>query len=79
MSEEEKPKRCRHLNGEFIELWDGAHYRTVTGGIMENQGDNEEGNIIGYEYRCDNCKRTWRAKTALLFKPKWLKKIGEQL
>ena len=71
--------QCKHQNGEFIEMWDGAHYRTVSGGVMEKEGDNEEGSIIGYRYTCANCKRTWRAKTISSFKPKWLKKIGEQL
>jgi hypothetical protein len=71
--------RCKHLNGELIEVWDGYHYRSVVNGVIAIDGDNEQGFPIRYIYTCKDCKKSWKATSTIGFKPKWLKAIASQL
>ena len=72
-------KRCKHKNGYLIEYWDATHTRDVISGKLDEMGDNDEGHIIGYEYHCNDCKKTWRFRYSAIIRYKWLKEIYNQL
>ena len=72
-------KRCLHQRGLFTELSAAIHERAVIGGTMAETGHNDIGEITGYEYFCLDCNRAWKVDSISSFKPKWLKKIADQL
>lgn len=67
-------KRCKHENGELVEMMTAGHYRTVENGIMEKEGPNEMGNINGYYFDCADCGKTINDKGQ-----KWMKKYKDAL
>ena len=72
-------KRCKHQNGRLIEISEATHDRDVTNGVLADDGLNDIGNIIRYEYQCRDCKKFWVAPTATSFKQKFINQIGRQL
>lgn len=71
--------RCNHLNGQLIELITIVSSHNVERGIVDATGWHSDGSASGYEYRCEDCNRSWRSKSLNGFKPKWLNAIAEQL
>ncbi len=71
--------RCKHLNGNLIEIMVATHERNVDNGNMEEIGYNNVGEITGYKYVCGDCGKSFRFSWGGAIKQKWLKKIFEQL
>lgn len=69
--------KCDHLDGELWEWVEAAHVRQTDRGILDGAGENELGQIIGYEYRCDSCGKRWMYRSQP--RQKWLQRIHRQL
>ena len=65
---------CKHRNGFLIEHMEATHERQIIDGVMENEGNNEVGNIEGYSFICIECKKRIKYK-----KQKWIKKYIDRL
>ena len=70
-------KRCKHKNGVLLEFINANHAFIIMDGKQEGHLYKEIGDIQGYEYQCDDCKRSW--KYGAWPKLKWLQKIHNQL
>jgi hypothetical protein len=69
-------KRCRHRNGVFTEVSQALHLRDVRDGVMESEGENQIGPIVGHVFTCGECgKRFWVKWNS----PKWLMRLYHQL
>ncbi len=64
-------KKCKHQNGEFLENSIFFNSRDIKNGIIESEGINNQGDIIGYSYTCNECGKIWKAKVPYDF-PKTL-------
>ncbi len=62
--------KCKHDNGELIEVMTATHSRIVLNGVCETIGYNEIGNITGYQFHCIDCKK-WFKWSCGPKAPKW--------
>lgn len=68
---------CKHKNGELIEFMNATHARDFINGKLDAIGYNEVGDIRFYQFRCVDCRKTWKFHPNT--KIKWLREIYEQL
>ena len=69
--------KCKHLNGDLIEVSDATHTRDVVNGAVAPDGYNNIQNITGYVFVCRDCGKRyeyrWRKS------PKWLQRYVDAL
>jgi len=69
--------RCLHSSGELKEFIETAHCRRIENFVLDSEGINAVGNILGYEFTCDLCGETFRFTSRP--RQKWLRAIYYQL
>jgi hypothetical protein len=69
--------KCKHQNGELLEILQAAHSYELKAGTLDNNSYMGIGDILGYEFFCVDCAKTWKFKYAP--RPKWLKAVFNQL
>lgn len=70
--------RCKHLNGDFVEVMTATHMRTVSNGEADKVGYNDMGNITHYEFHCSDCETNFRFSCREKA-PKWMHKYFDAL
>lgn len=68
--------RCKHLNGEMIEVVHCSHIREIRDGKVAPIGYNEDGEIESYFFHCSDCGKKFKLQRS---SPKWLKKYHRKI
>lgn len=69
--------KCKHQNGDLIDLNLVSSAHTVTKGKVDPIGWHDSGLIVGYEYKCAECKKVF--KFVGNPRQKWLQVLYAQL
>lgn len=70
-------KRCKHENGDIVEIILIEHAKPVRNGVVNNIGYNSMGDTIGHRYECQDCGALFTISANT--KQKWLLAIYSQL
>lgn len=73
-------KRCKHQNGELLELVTVSHFWFVSDGDLGTMRNDQEGEPDGrWLYTCHDCKKTWRMTELGKTRLRWLQRICDQV